>query len=244
MFDSLDDFTETGRIAYNNLFIDIEEAKKYLTEYKGKFIQYMRFTTLDGIKIHITYYDKNGNVLYESNDIEAWVGEEVSYIKLNGQGTVKNLEIVGYADYLENGLAYHDVYPGALSTFTAYTELRCIYDFEGTHIIIPSKVNGLPVKRIKNLYNGKLDQVIEFTVSEGIEEIFTNTFRFLPNIARINLPSTLNIISGTWFGAKTIEIHYSGTKSDWNAIQKADNWDRGLNAYAIHCTDGDITKGS
>ena len=38
------------------------------------------------------------------------------------------------------------------------------------------------------------------------------------------------------------EIVYGGTMEEWNAMQKASDWDYSLDAYTIRCVDGDITK--
>ena len=113
-------------------------------------------------------------------------------------------------------------------------------------MVIPSEANGIPVKGIKNLYGGTLNQIVEITVSEGIEELlYINlSFRYMPNLKTINIPSSLKSIDNWWVGVKTIEINYAGTKSDWEAIQKDSDWDKKLTSYTIHCTDGDITKGS
>jgi len=37
-------------------------------------------------------------------------------------------------------------------------------------------------------------------------------------------------------------ITYTGTKAEWNLIDKGSNWDENTPGYTIHCTDGDIEK--
>ena len=37
-------------------------------------------------------------------------------------------------------------------------------------------------------------------------------------------------------------IRYQGTKEQWNAIFKRDDWDSGISSYTIYCTDGEINK--
>ena len=38
------------------------------------------------------------------------------------------------------------------------------------------------------------------------------------------------------------EIHYKGTKAQWNAISKGGNWNYNTGKYTIYCTDGNIKK--
>ncbi len=37
-------------------------------------------------------------------------------------------------------------------------------------------------------------------------------------------------------------ITFSGTKAQWDAIEKVDDWNYNTGNYTIHCTDGDIQK--
>ena len=79
-------------------------------------------------------------------------------------------------------------------------------------------------------------------ISEG-----TTTFRgrFANNCERlesITLPSTLEYI-GEKFVSKCKEfstINYSGTKEQWEKIEKHPEWDIDMKSYVIHCSDGDI----
>ena len=239
MFDYATYFVDTGYIAYDHLYINLEEAKMYLSEYKGKAVKYLRIGLLQGDSIKISYYDKDGNLL---DSIEAIDANKLSYIKLNGSG-ISSLELYGVSEYEENGLGFRMHYPAATENFSPHYDLKYIYECETSHLVIPSEVNGLPVKQNVNHFARKLDQVTEITISEGIEQVYMNTFTYLTKLKTINLPSTINKIGGPWQGGlKTIEIFYTGTKSDWEAIQKFENWDSKLTSYTIHCTDGDITK--
>ena len=244
-FDTSANFTETGKITYNNLLIDIEEAKKYLTEYKGKHVKYLHFSGMNDTLV--SYYDKDGNLIKESTT-NTWIDDNVSYIKLNGSGTINNLHVRGMADCIENGMAFVAKHNAIAQSWTSYYQLEYIYEPQDSHLIVPSEVNGLPVKSISNGYNGtaggNLNQVTEITVCENIEVIYGSAFGNLKNVKKIHLPYTLKTINNQLRLPTGIEIYYVGTKSDWNAIQKADNWDSRLNAYTIHCTDGDITKGN
>lgn len=44
-------------------------------------------------------------------------------------------------------------------------------------------------------------------------------------------------------GCRSIKtITFRGTKAQWEAIEKGDEWNYGTVGYTVHCTDGDIVK--
>ena len=64
--------------------------------------------------------------------------------------------------------------------------------------------------------------LISITIPDGVTKIERNAF----------------------YGCESLsDINYTGTKAQWNSIEKNDSWDRGTGRYAVHCTDGDIKKG-
>ena len=38
------------------------------------------------------------------------------------------------------------------------------------------------------------------------------------------------------------EIHFNGTKEEWNKIEKDKYWDKNTGEYTIYCSDGNIKK--
>ena len=93
--------------------------------------------------------------------------------------------------------------------------------FEGCesfkNITIPENVASIGDSAFYNC--GSLQSV---TIGKGVESIQSWAFR--------NCGSLTSFI-------------YSGTKEQWNAIEKDFMWDRDTPPYTVRCTDGDIAKG-
>jgi hypothetical protein len=103
-------------------------------------------------------------------------------------------------------------------------------------------------------YTGENNTTIN--IPEGVTVIDTNTFG--NNVGSysyltINLPSTITTLKRNSIGGiEFITVNYNGTKEQWNAITKEEEWsawscagdynDFGDNSkFTIHCTDGDVT---
>lgn len=48
------------------------------------------------------------------------------------------------------------------------------------------------------------------------------------------------IAAGAFAGSVMNEITFTGTKDEWDALKKGKNWNGGIEAYTVHCTDGDV----
>ena len=86
---------------------------------------------------------------------------------------------------------------------------------------------------------------------EKIEEIIlSNEVYGIDNYAFSNCSGLKTITIGD--GVETIgskaffncysltSIYYTGTKAEWNAIIKAEDWDQSIGTYVIYCKDGNI----
>ncbi len=90
-------------------------------------------------------------------------------------------------------------------------------------VVIPSTYQGLPVTGIGLCAFNPEWMGIDF---DGI---------YIPN-------SVTSIGEGAFCNCSIVYIVYEGTKSEWEAIQKGEDWDANTPTYTIHCTDGDIVK--
>ena len=85
----------------------------------------------------------------------------------------------------------------------------------------------------------KLQSVV---LREGVTTISYNAFKN-SGLRSATLPSTLTDVQwGAFEGTKLSEIHYKGTVSQWNAINKVDGWDADTGNYTVYCTDGTVSK--
>ena len=92
-------------IKYNNLFIDIQEGKNYLTEYKDKNTDNMYLTVSAGTVVEL--YDGEGRLIRTEESVYDEETEKtnrislsgVSFIKLVGEGTITEFSIKGFENY-------------------------------------------------------------------------------------------------------------------------------------------------
>lgn len=69
----------------------------------------------------------------------------------------------------------------------------------------------------------------------------TDTDIVIPSV-HDGLPVT-SIGGAAFLGCSSLtSITFSGTKAQWDAIEKVDDWNYNTGNYTIHCTDGDIQK--
>ena len=81
------------------------------------------------------------------------------------------------------------------------------------------------------------------TFSNSLTEIGLWAFRNCEKLESVALPGSLTLIDGGVFGGCKVltNIEFSGTKAQWEAIEKGDGWEPDSDAYTIYCNDGRIT---
>ena len=90
------DYRYTGAL-YQDLYIDIEAGRKYLSEYKNKDTSGMVLLT-DATGL-VELYNSEGVLLRTVNTDQEINLTEVSFIKLVGSGSFRRIEILGFENY-------------------------------------------------------------------------------------------------------------------------------------------------
>ncbi|MBE6550858.1 MAG: M1 family metallopeptidase [Ruminococcaceae bacterium] len=78
---------------YKDLYINIDEARRYLSEYKDWNVDYL--SVVASKESVIKLFDENGYLIDTVVGKKAYL-EGVSYIKLEGEGSIEVLELTGY----------------------------------------------------------------------------------------------------------------------------------------------------
>ena len=81
-------------IKYNNLYINLKPAKKYIEEYKGMDASKLVLWMPEKMEVHL--YHTDGRCTQTTTDGNSISLEGISGVKLVGEGTVERLEISGF----------------------------------------------------------------------------------------------------------------------------------------------------
>lgn len=92
-FDALDSVVKMEQVKYKDLYIDLQPAKEYLSEYKGMDISGLYLENGDGCAV--ICYQADGSAAAPTSEKKISL-EDVSYIKLLGEGNISSLAISGF----------------------------------------------------------------------------------------------------------------------------------------------------
>lgn len=102
--------------------------------------------------------------------------------------------------------------------------------FKITSVTIPGSV-----KKIAPVVFERCISLKEVTFKEGVTCIGTCSFNCCEELEIINLPKSIKCIESFAFSNCSLlkEIHYAGSKSDWELVEKQEDWDKDSGDYNI-----------
>ena len=82
------------------------------------------------------------------------------------------------------------------------------------------------------------------TIPDSVTSIGNLAFSGCSGLTSVTIPDSVTSIGGSAFSecSGLITITYHGTMSQWRALKKGDDWDKGTPDYKVHCTDGALDK--
>ena len=107
-----------------------------------------------------------------------------------------------------------------------------------TNIVLPGSVQTIKAEAFKFIKT--LETV---TLNEGTKVIEESVFEFCDVLSTINLPSTITYIGTKCFQFSPVlsTINFAGTKAQWGAITKGEDWNYNTPLKVVHCSDGDVS---
>ena len=112
------------------------------------------------------------------------------------------------------------------------------FSFTGiTNITIPGTVERIGNSAFSN------SNITIAIISNGVKIIDKWAFNNCKELINIEIPNTITSIGSYMlsFSTKLTNITYKGTKAQWNAITKDNDWNKNSSVATITCTDGTIT---
>ena len=108
-----------------------------------------------------------------------------------------------------------------------------------TSIAIPDSVESIG----DNAFWG-CTGLTSITIPDSVYSIGDFAFRDCTGLTSITIPDSVTKIEQYVFNeCQSLEkIIFQGTKAQWKAIEKYDEWNLDTGSYVVHCTDGDISK--
>ena len=79
------------------------------------------------------------------------------------------------------------------------------------------------------------------SIPNSVMEIGDGAFFGCTSLASVSIPESVKRIGESAFGGCTslAEIRFGGTKEQWGAVWKGENWNKGVSAKSVTCTDGE-----
>lgn len=107
-------------------------------------------------------------------------------------------------------------------------------------IVIPDTYRGLPVTMVGYSAFRNCATIVSVTVSQGISVIDNDAFGQCTALTTLTLPNSLTFIGRfALYGCTSLtDIYFDGTRAQWDAIEKGEDWDANTGEYVLHCTDG------
>lgn len=227
----------------------------------------------------ILFADADGSVIYQENftdsstalSAEGQAIVDAKLAELNAANSQNDIT-VSWSDY-DIASATGDITVRAVYNYSGYLNLVPVDEEPQDGIIdyykvmavdslpatvrVPGNVGGIPVKHIERITNvdGESDwdnyenTVTKIIIEEGVESLGWNALAYTPNLAEVELPSTIQTMDKNVFSRndvfgndkKTLTITFNGTMAEWKAILANSNedWDGGLKeGTVVKCTDG------
>ncbi|MBO5715661.1 MAG: leucine-rich repeat domain-containing protein [Clostridia bacterium] len=203
------------------------------------------WVVIDGKKAYPCVYCKT---VLRTEEIDASEYLDISNDTVIGLGSCEDIEIVIPSNFNnqsitkigENSFEYQ-VITGVILT-NSITEIgnsafsKCL---ELTNIHLGNNLTSIGQKAF---YNCK--SLTSITLPDTLKTLSDYSFAYCTNLEYIKIGNEITKLPMYVFSDCTSlkEIHFNGTKEQWNNLEKDNDWDKNTGDYIVYCIDGEIIK--
>ena len=125
---------------------------------------------------------------------------------------------------------------------------NCLIDRRNGVLLVGCQNSVIPTDgSVKSIYVFafyKCEGLKSIVIPKGVTSIGYEAFYYCSNLTSVTISDSVTSFAFEAFrGCSNLTtINYEGTMEQWNSIEKADSWDKFIDSYTVHCTDGDIVK--
>lgn len=148
--------------------------------------------------------------------------------------TIPNVTSIGYGAFKQCWRLINIQLPNTLTTLGG----AAFYDCDSlTGITIPNNITIIEPQTFRHCTS-----LTGITIPNSVTRIRYEAFQDCSNLRRAIIPESVTVIDWDVFTrcSSLNNITYQGTIAQWASIEKGIDWNYGVPATVVHCTDGDV----
>ncbi len=203
------------------------------------------WTVMEGKKVYPCIYCQK---VLKDEKIKISEYLDISNDTVIGLGTCEDIEIVIPASFNNKVITKIGEYSFQYQIITGIILSDSITDIGNSAFMKCLKLSnvyfGTSLTSIgqKAFYN--CQSLTSILLPDTLKSLSKYSFAFCTNLEYVKIGNGITQLPMYVFADCTSlkEIHFNGTKEEWNKIEKDKDWDQNTGNYTIYCTDGNIEK--
>ncbi len=188
------------------------------------------------------------STLIRTEQINISTGLKIENGTVISMGSCKDTDIIIPSDYEDSEITTIGSYAFEYETLTSIVFPETITSIESQAFYRCSKLENIHFGSNLNVINSKAfyycTSIKTISLPDSLVTIGSQAFSYCSNLQSVYIGNSVTSIQMGAFEYCSLltDIYFDGTIEEWNSIEKGQEWDIGISAYTIHCSDGDITK--